>query len=1463
MIKTSVIKTENGAVERAVQVRANDPGSPVDGQIWYNSTEKKFVIFRAGVQNVLNTRTVSVDPVSPTDGESWVNVTENTLKYHFGGSTFTIQLSATPVGGIQPAGDYLAVLTESELGQLSDGGIQFPNYLIDDYNTSKSNAVYTNASAQGSALRLNLGQNSGKVEYELETSTKADEMDGIMVISPRAVKPLSVVDNGDGTSTLLIYGDVTGLFANTKPVLIAKEITVDSQIRAIYLTDANGPAQLLVTTPAPSYNSGLNQTTVKVSNAGINILTQLACTADAIRMYPYDVKLEVGSDGIAGTLDNVPLNDAHGLDSIRTLGGDAFSLISQDLKESVTRVLVKKSPNKQYVLIACAHTLPGDVTEIVCYYSNDGLNTLARMPGGLETGYPGLMNTNDNQGGDTSIYLLDDAMKVGNNGKCIMGHMWGNPSGYYHTRMLYGDLTAPSPQMLPFAGFGAGPGIPYNGETNTHMVVDVAAADDNFDYVYVSYITFAHVCTEAWYKDGGATFVGQGDGWIDHYSSARADARWYNSLEGEKQLVVIFSNAGGPTLSMTKKRLSEFSSLTPAVQSAAFRTKVAFDGETRQDVFNGTEVGHVYIIGSSMDDDKIRLTCVTSSNGLNHLYTEINMLTPAPGVDEIQHIAFSAVPASGTYQLQFNLVNTANINFNDNALAVQTKLRAISTINGPNVNVTGNYTSGFDIEFVGTLKTSNQPQTIVFSNSLLDVGLAPVTITPSTTQPGVAPTGVTNNVAVYRDVGASDKVRLTKNGMGNDLVEMNPNYQTGGPSGARDGDTYAGAHKLKMDPLNPLRAFYAWPRNNTNGAFLEIEPMIAQIDNTSTFQGLFQLNDAGSNTNNLALRSDPSGTQSGDKVATLITFNRATTVRSIEVLAISTWANYAAAPSGFRAAQHHIRAKLVGVSGGLPDETNTLEISPTKYSPYETWADNQSRFFRFNTAVTNGQQAYLVLYTENFLPSTTWPFSGPGGGGIEYQFLGSTGAPLGAAYFRAGVWNATGTAFGIFNRIYDYFLDTAKTPDMMLYSRYFDMRTPTTYYGRVCEVQLEFKDNTNLLYSYSFGGDYRNDIDLCLVGKRIIARKFAIQALGTFVSGSTSEFLGADPNIDPNLIFQIRHGDPATQNHDRFGNAVFASGSDPLFPRRSVDFAAGTPMLAYNGVNQFKLNDATQGQQQDSDFKSGWCMRWNGNGRLYYYAGDYMGLKADNFTIEFEWKADQRDFDNQGVLLNYGTGYWYIQALNTGALQAIFGTVTGPALSNPTSTAQVNTFVAGTYYRVRVTRENDQLIHIYKWTHASPVWTEVSYSNQANMNNQYLTPVADYLYVGAYYSGSPTYGAIGEVKIELGTNTFLNGDTVIDQRPIYGHLNLGDRALAKRFLSNGATTGIGDNINYELSQAVSISPSQQSGLVAMRDQLLKYTQVDITDTGKVLAARVSLSRNSGSDAPAVQGILLNYTKKPV
>src|SRR5262249_47708124 len=85
--------------------------------------------------------------------------------------------------------------------------------------------------------------------------------------------------------------------------------------------------------------------------------------------------------------------------------------------------------------------------------------------------------------------------------------------------------------------------------------------------------------------------------------------------------------------------------------------------------------------------------------------------TVAPGIDEVQSITVSG--AAGTYTLTFNGQTTAPLSTSATALQVQAALNALSSVSGPNGNVTVNQVGNvYTVTFGGKLAGTNLPQLI-------------------------------------------------------------------------------------------------------------------------------------------------------------------------------------------------------------------------------------------------------------------------------------------------------------------------------------------------------------------------------------------------------------------------------------------------------------------------------------------------------------------------------------------------------------------------------------------------------------------------------------------------------------------------------------------------------------------------------------------------------------------------------
>lgn len=112
---------------------------------------------------------------------------------------------------------------------------------------------------------------------------------------------------------------------------------------------------------------------------------------------------------------------------------------------------------------------------------------------------------------------------------------------------------------------------------------------------------------------------------------------------------------------------------------------------------------------------------------------------PNAGTNEVQRIIFSLVPDAGQWALNFNGNQTSpNFAFNANAAAIQSALQALPSIGVGNVTVTGGYTNGFTVTFIGALAAANQPAITVPVATVTNVGNQ-VNVTVQTITDGAGP----------------------------------------------------------------------------------------------------------------------------------------------------------------------------------------------------------------------------------------------------------------------------------------------------------------------------------------------------------------------------------------------------------------------------------------------------------------------------------------------------------------------------------------------------------------------------------------------------------------------------------------------------------------------------------------------------------------------------------------------------
>lgn len=107
---------------------------------------------------------------------------------------------------------------------------------------------------------------------------------------------------------------------------------------------------------------------------------------------------------------------------------------------------------------------------------------------------------------------------------------------------------------------------------------------------------------------------------------------------------------------------------------------------------------------------------IVQSNTLcpGKMFVVVRYINLSNSSEENQKITFSSLPASGTWRIEFNSEQTADLSFNANASAIQAALNSLNSLSS--VVVSGDYINGFTIDFAGA--DANQSQPLCTFNSL-------------------------------------------------------------------------------------------------------------------------------------------------------------------------------------------------------------------------------------------------------------------------------------------------------------------------------------------------------------------------------------------------------------------------------------------------------------------------------------------------------------------------------------------------------------------------------------------------------------------------------------------------------------------------------------------------------------------------------------------------------------------------
>lgn len=144
----------------------------------------------------------------------------------------------------------------------------------------------------------------------------------------------------------------------------------------------------------------------------------------------------------------------------------------------------------------------------------------------------------------------------------------------------------------------------------------------------------------------------------------------------------------------------------------------------------------------------------------NSIFETLTEVTLVAGADEEQEVTWSATPDDGSFTFNFEGQETASINWDDDAAAVQAALEALGNIGAGNVAVTGDFATGFTINFQNLLQKQPLPELTV-TNNTLEASSVAVTATVVTNTEGVIQ-GSTNMQAINFGPVAAPQFGLTE-----------------------------------------------------------------------------------------------------------------------------------------------------------------------------------------------------------------------------------------------------------------------------------------------------------------------------------------------------------------------------------------------------------------------------------------------------------------------------------------------------------------------------------------------------------------------------------------------------------------------------------------------------------------------------------------------------------------------------
>jgi hypothetical protein len=472
--KTHLTKQEEAQVEHGLQVRSDNPSSPLSNHIWYNSSENKLSMFIGGIEKRINVRVLSGDPSSPVENEVWINTSASALKFHSGGVTTSINFGAGIVNtDVQDNGElYLSILDDAELALIADVSMRNPNFLIDSFQAVKESSTYTNTIVEASRLALPSASNSGTYSRTEKMSNFSNSVEGVAVVSAQAFAPHLVTHNGGIVSPtnemVVFYGDLTSYFAANKKMLCYELYTIDSVDKHLYVLDSEHKP-LVLTIAAVTYDAVLNRTSVEINSSGTDLTLGYGSALHyaKIRFINNNIKVEASA---GTTLTELDIKEAHATRYRRLIGETNLTDLTSQYAGSVNSFVCKASPSGQYVFVMAAVERTSNSNTIVIWYSTDygksfkqadNFSSNLTEVGGDEA----YVHSNAFLSEYSNAYMSPRGIEISDDGKVIFTHYIYNASAYPQNACFFAKLTSPTFDYRPIASSGYKGGFIQRGAT--------------------------------------------------------------------------------------------------------------------------------------------------------------------------------------------------------------------------------------------------------------------------------------------------------------------------------------------------------------------------------------------------------------------------------------------------------------------------------------------------------------------------------------------------------------------------------------------------------------------------------------------------------------------------------------------------------------------------------------------------------------------------------------------------------------------------------------------------------------------------------------------------------------------------------------------------------------------------------------------------------------------------------------